>query len=95
MGQKFCRKITLVNFYFMKKMVSKSTHINYITWYCSICVTYEPIFPILCFAFFVKKIRKYDPHFWAGENFLKFAGNSLLRYPVGRKFRRNRSISND
>ena len=32
-------------------------------------------------------------HFWGGENFLKIAKSTLLRYPVGRKFRRNRSIS--
>ena len=32
-------------------------------------------------------------HFWGGENFLKIAKIAFLRYPVGRKFRRNRSIS--
>ena len=32
-------------------------------------------------------------HFWGGENFLKIAKSTFLRYPVGRKFRRNRSIS--
>ena len=32
-------------------------------------------------------------HFWGGENFLKIAKITSLRYPVGRKFRRNRSIS--
>ena len=32
-------------------------------------------------------------HFWGGENFLKIAKSTLLRYPVGRKFRRNCSIS--
>ena len=32
-------------------------------------------------------------HFWGGENFLKIAKITFLRYPVGRKFRRNRSIS--
>ena len=32
-------------------------------------------------------------HFWGGENFLKIAKNTMLRYPVGRKFRRNRPIS--
>ena len=37
---------------------------SYIT-YCSICVPYEPIFPLLCFAFFVKNSKiEYDPHFW-------------------------------
>ena len=32
-------------------------------------------------------------HFWGGENFLKIAKSTFFRYPVGRKFRRNRSIS--
>ena len=30
--------------------------------------------------------------FWGEENFLKIAKSTLLRYPVGRKFRPNRSI---
>ena len=33
------------------------------------------------------------PHMWGGENFLKIAKSTFLRYPMGRKFRRNRSIS--
>ena len=61
-------EIPLVNFYFMKKMVSKSTHISV----CSICVPYEPIFPILCFAIFVKNSKiEYHPHFWGGNFFWK------------------------
>ena len=32
-------------------------------------------------------------HFWGGEIFLKIAKITFFRYPVGRKFRRNRSIS--
>ena len=32
-------------------------------------------------------------HFWEEGNFLKIAKSTLLRYPVGRKFRRNHSIS--
>ena len=32
-------------------------------------------------------------HFWGGKYFLKIAKSTFLRYPVGRKFRRNRSIS--
>ena len=32
-------------------------------------------------------------HFWGKQNFLKIAKSILLRYPVDRKFRRNRSIS--
>ena len=55
------------------------------------CVPYEPIFPILCFAFSVKNLKiEYDPHF-LGENFWKIGESSLFRYPVGR--RRNCSIS--
>ena len=45
----------------------------------------------LCFAIF-GKIQN-GRHFWGGENFLKIAKSTFLRYPVGRKFRRNRSIS--
>ena len=32
-------------------------------------------------------------HFWGGENFFKIAKIAFVIYPVGRKFRRNRSIS--
>ena len=32
-------------------------------------------------------------HLWGGENFLKIGKSRILRYPVGRKFCRNRSIS--
>ena len=50
----------------------------------------------LCFAIFGKypKIQN-GRHFWGGENFLKIAKSTFLRYPVGRKFRRNRSILHD
>ena len=48
----------------------------------------------LCFAIFGKNSKIQNGcHFWGGENFLKIAKSTLLRYPVGRKFRRNRSIS--
>ena len=48
----------------------------------------------LCFAIFGKNSKiKNGRHFWGGENFLKIAKSTFLRYPVGRKFRRNRSIS--
>ena len=47
-----------------------------------------------CFAIFGKNSKiQNGRHFWGGENFLKIAKIALLRYPVGRKFRRNRSIS--
>ena len=34
-------------------------------------------------------------HFWGGENFVKIGKSILFRCPMGRKFRRNRSISHD
>ena len=47
----------------------------------------------LCFTIFGKNSKiQNDRHFWGGENF-KNAKITFLRYPVGRKFRRNRSIS--
>ena len=42
----------------------------------------------MCVLPFLAKIRKFKM-----EIFLKIAKSTLLRYPVGRKFRRNRSIS--
>ena len=48
----------------------------------------------LCFAISGKNSKiQNGRHFWGGENFLKIANIRFLRYPVGRKFRRNRSIS--
>ena len=48
----------------------------------------------LCFAIFGKNSKiQNGRHFWGGENFLKIAKILFLRYPVGRKFRRNHSIS--
>ena len=48
----------------------------------------------LCFAIFGKNSKIQNGcHFWGGENFLKIAKIALLRYPVRRKFCRNRSIS--
>ena len=48
----------------------------------------------LCFAIFGKNSKiQNGRHFGGGENFLKIAKSTFLRYPVGRKFRRNRSIS--
>ena len=46
----------------------------------------------MCFAIFGKNLKiQNGRHFWGGENFLKIAQSTFLRYPVGRKFRRNRS----
>ena len=41
----------------------------------------------LCFTIVGKnwKIQN-GRHFWGGENFLKIAKSTFLRYPVGRKF---------
>ena len=48
----------------------------------------------LCFAIFGKNSKiQNGRHFWGGEIFLKIAKITFLRYPVGRKFQRNRSIS--
>ena len=47
-----------------------------------------------CFSIFGKNsIIQNGRHFWEEEIFLKIAKSALLRYSVGRKFRRNRSIS--
>ena len=48
----------------------------------------------LCFAIFRQhsKIQN-GRHLWGGENFLKIGKSRILRYPVGRKFCRIRSIS--
>ena len=48
----------------------------------------------LCYAIFGKnsKIQNGRP-FWGGANFLKITKSTILRYPVGQKFRQNRSIS--
>ena len=48
----------------------------------------------LCFAIFGKSSKiQNGRHFWGGANFLKITKSTMLRYPVGRKFCRNRSIS--
>ena len=55
--------------------------------------TVKEIQTILCFAIFGKNSKIQNSHFWGGENFLKIAKSTLLRYPVGRKFWQNCSIS--
>ena len=56
--------------------------------------TVKEIEAILCFAILGKNSKLQNGrHMWEEENFLKIAKSTLLRYPVGRKFRRNRSIS--
>ena len=47
-----------------------------------------------CFSIFGKNSKIQNGcHFWEEGNFLKIAKSTLIRYPVGQKFRRNRSIS--
>ena len=47
----------------------------------------------LCFAIFGKNSKiQNGRHFWGGANFLKITKSTMLRYPVGRNFWRNRSI---
>ena len=62
--------------------------------YFSFPVTFKEIEANFCFAIFGKNLKiQNGHHFWEEENFLKIAKRTLLRYPGGRKFRRNRSIS--
>ena len=45
--------------------------------------TVKEIEAILCFAIFGKNSKiQNGRHFWGGENFLKIAKSTLLRYPV-------------
>ena len=53
--------------------------------------TVKEIEAILCFAILGKN-SKWPPYVGRGK-FLKIAKSTLLRYPVGRKFRQNPSIS--
>ena len=48
----------------------------------------------LCFSIFGKNLKiQNGSHFWGEQNCLKIAKSTLIRYPVGRKFQRNRSLS--
>ena len=48
----------------------------------------------LCFSILGKNSKiQNGHHMWGEEIFLKIAKSTFLRYPMGRKFRRNRSIS--
>ena len=53
--------------------------------------TVKEISKFVFFHFFTK--IQNGRHMWEEENFLKIGKSTLLRYPVSRKFRRNRSIS--
>ena len=60
----------------------------------TLCCTVKEIEANLCFATCGKNSKiQNGRHLGGGENFLKIAKSTFLRYPVGRKFRRNRSIS--
>ena len=48
----------------------------------------------MCFAIFGQNLKiQNGRHFWGMENFLKIAKSMFVRYPLGQKFRRNRSVS--
>ena len=75
--------------------IAKSTFLRYpvgrnyteITLFCTVKAN-------LCFSILGQNSEiQNGRHMWGGENFLKIAKSTSLRYPVGRKFRRNRSIS--
>ena len=56
--------------------------------------TVKEIEAILCFAISGKNSKiQNGRHFWEKENILKIGKSRFHRYPVCRKFRRNRSIS--
>ena len=58
--------------------------------------TVKEIQAILCFSIFCENSKiQNGRNFWGGENFLKINNTTILLYPVGRKFRRNCSISHD
>ena len=47
-----------------------------------------------CFSIFGKNLKiQNGRHFGEEENFLKIGKSTFLKYPMGRKCRRNRSIS--
>ena len=60
----------------------------------ALCSTVFEILAFLCFAIFAQKFENSKwPPFLARQNFfLKIGMATLQRYPVGQKFRRNRSI---
>ena len=56
--------------------------------------TVKEIEGILCFSILGENSKiQNGRHFWGGEFFLKINNTIFLLNPVGRKFRRNRSIS--
>ena len=82
-GENFFWKLTIV-------------HSSYTLWVenfdeIALSRTVKEIEAILCFSIFGENSKW--PRFLRRENFLKIANSTFLLYPVGRKFRRNRSIS--
>ena len=62
---------------------------NVITLSCTV----KEIEANFCFSILGKNLKiQNGRHFWEEENFLKTANSTLIRYPVGQKFQRNRSI---
>ena len=78
--------------------IAKSTFLRY-PWVenfdeIALSRTVKEIEANLCFAIFGKNSKiQNGRHFWGGEIFLKIAKITFLRYLMGRKFCRNRSIS--
>ena len=72
--------------------IAKSTFLRY-PWVenfdkIALPCTVKEIEANLCFAIFGKNSKVQNGrHFWGGENFLKIAKSTFLRYPVGRKFK--------
>ena len=49
----------------------------------SLCLTVKEIEGILCFAILGKNSKiQNGRHFWGGENFLKIAKSTFLRFPI-------------
>ena len=59
----------------------------------ALCSTVFKILAFLCFAIFAKNSKiQNGRHFWRDKIFFKIGITTPQRYPVGQKFRRNRSI---
>ena len=60
----------------------------------ALCSTVFEIYAFLCFVISAKNSKiQNGRQFWRDKNFFTTGMDSLQRYPVGQKFRRNRSIS--
>ena len=84
-GRHFWEKENFLKVHFLDTLWVEN--FNEITLFCTVKAN-------LCFSIWGKNSKiQNGRHMWGGENFLKIAKSTFLRYPVGRKFRRNRSIS--